>query len=102
MNANAALHDIYRSLPSPSLCFGPNDSNMVSSTFEELYMLGNIIWVSVISILTLSYATVSSRLWVRYRITKSVGMDDAAMVITLVSFGESGIRSKESTDDCKC
>jgi hypothetical protein len=67
---------------------------MVSANLEELYMLGKIIWFSVIILLTLSYVTVGLRLWVRYRITKSAGMDDAAMVITLVSCSACSIRPK--------
>lgn len=52
---------------------------------EELFMLGRIIWILLLTLLTLSYVTVGLRLWVRYRITKSPGWDDAAMVLTLVS-----------------
>jgi hypothetical protein len=47
-------------------------------------MLGRIIWILVLTLLTLAYLTVGLRLWVRFRITKSAGWDDAAMVATLV------------------
>ena len=52
---------------------------------EELFTLGRVIWILLITLLTLSYVTVALRLWVRFRITKSPGWDDAAMVVTLVS-----------------
>lgn len=39
----------------------------------------------VISILVLAWLTVSLRIWVRARMTKSMGWDDAAMILTLVS-----------------
>jgi hypothetical protein len=58
---------------------------MASSNFEELFLLGRVIWILVLTLLTLSYITVGLRLWVRYRLTKSAGWDDAAMVATLVS-----------------
>jgi hypothetical protein len=48
-------------------------------------MLGRIVWVLVLTLLSFAYLTVGLRLWVRYRITKSPGWDDATMVVTLVS-----------------
>jgi hypothetical protein len=57
---------------------------MLSPNHEELFMLGRIIWILVLTLLTLAYLTVGLRLWVRFRITKSAGWDDAAMVATLV------------------
>jgi hypothetical protein len=59
---------------------------MVNTNFHELLMLGRIIWILVLTLLTLAYLTVGLRLWVRYRITKSAGWDDAMMVATLVCF----------------
>ena len=51
----------------------------------ELFMLGRIIWILLLTLLTAGYVAVALRLWVRYRITKNPGWDDAAMVLTLVS-----------------
>ncbi|KAF2828144.1 integral membrane protein [Ophiobolus disseminans] len=59
---------------------------MASTNFEELFLLGRIIWVLVLTLLTLSYLTVGLRLWVRCRITKNPGWDDAAMLLTLMLF----------------
>jgi hypothetical protein len=60
-------------------------ADMDGAKVHELFVLGRIIWVLVLTLLTLSYITVGLRLWVRFRITKSPGWDDAAMVATLVS-----------------
>jgi hypothetical protein len=57
----------------------------MAENIQELHFLGSIIWVSVLTLLTLAYLSVGLRLWVRFRITKSPGWDDAAMVATLVS-----------------
>ncbi|KAH8708461.1 hypothetical protein GQ44DRAFT_752789 [Phaeosphaeriaceae sp. PMI808] len=48
--------------------------------------LGRLLWILILTLLTLSYVTVSLRLWVRCRITKTWGWDDAAMVATLTLF----------------
>ncbi|PVH91831.1 hypothetical protein DM02DRAFT_702733 [Periconia macrospinosa] len=56
------------------------------SKIGELIMLGQILWVSIIVLLVMAYVTVGLRLFVRYRITKSPGWDDAAMVLTLMLF----------------
>jgi len=58
--------------------------DMANTNVQELILLGRIIWILLLTLLTLSYLTVGLRLWVRYRITKSPGWDDAAMVVTLV------------------
>ncbi|KAL5115708.1 hypothetical protein ACEQ8H_006420 [Pleosporales sp. CAS-2024a] len=50
---------------------------------EELILLGRILWALVLTLLVLAYVTVALRLWVRFRITKSPGWDDAAIVATL-------------------
>ncbi|KAJ4373178.1 hypothetical protein N0V83_003470 [Neocucurbitaria cava] len=59
---------------------------MASAQLRELILLGFITFYLVISLIILSYITVGLRLWVRYRITKSPGWDDAAMVATLLLF----------------
>ncbi|KAH3967757.1 hypothetical protein HBH52_185170 [Parastagonospora nodorum] len=59
---------------------------MDGAKVHELFLLGRIIWVLVLTLLTLSYITVGLRLWVRFRITRSPGWDDAAMVATLMLF----------------
>lgn len=58
---------------------------MANTNKEELYALGHIIWILLLTLLTFGYVTVGLRLWVRFRITKSPGWDDATMVLTLVS-----------------
>lgn len=58
------------------------------SNLEELILLGRILWVLSLTLLTFSYLTVGLRLWVRCRVTKSPGWDDAAMVATLVSYND--------------
>lgn len=59
---------------------------MNSAKSKELVHLGTLTYYLVITLLTLAYTTVALRLWVRYRITKSPGWDDAAMVATLLLF----------------
>ncbi|CAE7030700.1 hypothetical protein CFE70_004259 [Pyrenophora teres f. teres 0-1] len=59
---------------------------MDSETRGELVLLGRVIFSLIITLLILSYTAVGLRLWVRYRITRSPGWDDAAMVATLVLF----------------
>jgi hypothetical protein len=73
--------------------------NMFSSNHEELFMLGRIMWTLVLTLLTLAYLTVGLRLWVRFRITKSAGWDDAAMVATLV--GLSQVSFIRTNTDCR-
>jgi hypothetical protein len=58
---------------------------MDGAMLQELEFLGTIIFYLIVTLLSLSYVTVVLRLWVRCRITKSAGWDDAAMVATLVS-----------------
>ncbi len=57
---------------------------MNNSTIQELIDLGYINRCLTWTFLILSYIAVSLRLWVRFRITKNPGWDDAAMVGTLV------------------
>lgn len=59
---------------------------MASSKLQELVLLGSITFYLIITLLILSYVTVGLRLWVRYRITRSPGWDDAAMAATLMLF----------------
>jgi hypothetical protein len=59
---------------------------MVNAKLQELLMLGTITFYLIIVLVVLSYVTVCLRLWVRFRITKSPGWDDAAMVATLLLF----------------
>ncbi|KAL6707453.1 hypothetical protein ACN47E_004023 [Coniothyrium glycines] len=58
----------------------------VSTNLQESILLGKISFYLIIILIILSYITVSIRLWVRYRITKSPGWDDAAMAATLILF----------------
>ena len=51
---------------------------------HELVVLGGVTFALAITLLIGSWLAVGLRLWVRYRITKSPGRDDAAMVATLV------------------
>lgn len=53
---------------------------------EELFTLGKIVFVLSIALVVWAWLAVGLRLWVRFRITKSPGWDDAAMVATLVSW----------------
>lgn len=62
---------------------------MAATNLQELLLLGTITFYLIIALLILSYITVGLRLWVRYRITKTPGWDDAAMVATLVSIERS-------------
>lgn len=57
-----------------------------SAKLQELVLLGSITFYLIITLLVLSYVTVGLRLWVRYRITRSPGWDDAAMAATLMLF----------------
>ncbi|KAH7066820.1 hypothetical protein BKA63DRAFT_607721 [Paraphoma chrysanthemicola] len=59
---------------------------MASTDLRELFLLGRTLWILLLTLLVLAYVTVSLRLWVRYRITKSAGYDDMAMVATLILF----------------
>ncbi|KAF2034004.1 hypothetical protein EK21DRAFT_97795 [Setomelanomma holmii] len=59
---------------------------MANTNFHELFLLGRILWVLVLTLLVLSYVTVFLRLWVRYRITKSPGWDDLVMGLTLLLY----------------
>lgn len=52
---------------------------------EELFALGKIVFILSITLVIWAWLAVGLRLWVRFRITKSPGWDDAAMVATLVS-----------------
>ncbi|KAH6644708.1 hypothetical protein C7974DRAFT_26543 [Boeremia exigua] len=53
---------------------------------QELITLGNIIFATSISLVISAWLAVGLRLWVRFRITKSPGWDDVAMVATLLLF----------------
>ncbi|OAG18625.1 integral membrane protein [Alternaria alternata] len=59
---------------------------MESGKLQELVLLGSITFYLIITLLILSYITVGLRFWVRYRITRSPGWDDAAMAATLMLF----------------
>ena len=59
---------------------------MVNAKFEELALLGLITYRLIIALLVLGYVSVALRLWARYRVTKSPGWDDVAMVATLLLF----------------
>lgn len=59
---------------------------MASEKLQELVLLGRITFYGIIILIVLSYITVGLRLWVRYRITRSPGWDDAAMVASLLLF----------------
>jgi hypothetical protein len=52
---------------------------------RELITLGKIVFALSITLIIWAWLAVGLRLWVRFRITKSQGWDDAAMVATLVS-----------------
>jgi hypothetical protein len=64
---------------------------MESTKQQELTYLGHVIWATVITLLVLSYVTVSLRIFVRYRITKTPGFDDVAMIVTLVSYSTTSV-----------
>jgi hypothetical protein len=57
-----------------------------SAEIEELISLGKIVFILSITLVIWAWLAVGLRLWVRFRITKSPGWDDAAMVATLVSW----------------
>lgn len=57
---------------------------MASKKAQELALLGSISFSLILTLVVLAYITVALRIWVRCRITKSPGWDDAAMVATLV------------------
>ncbi len=60
--------------------------NMASpAQLQELHTLGRVIYILTITLVIWSWLAVGLRLWVRFRITKSPGWDDAVMVATLVS-----------------
>jgi hypothetical protein len=59
---------------------------MESPNFDELKALGTITSHLIITLLVLGYISVGLRLWARYRVTKSPGWDDVAMVATLLLF----------------
>ncbi|EUC42659.1 hypothetical protein COCMIDRAFT_39291 [Bipolaris oryzae ATCC 44560] len=59
---------------------------MDSAKVEELALLGAITVHLIISLLILTYLSVGLRIWARYRVTKSPGWDDAAMIATLMLF----------------
>ena len=47
---------------------------------------GQATFVAIITLLVFGWTTVALRLWVRLRITKSAGWDDATIVLTLFLF----------------
>jgi hypothetical protein len=47
---------------------------------------GQATTIAIITLLVFGWTTVALRLWVRLRITKSPGWDDATMVLTLFLF----------------
>lgn len=63
---------------------GADDMEIMIENLRELIYLGTVSFYLIIVLIVLSCITVSLRLWVRCRITKSPGWDDAAMVATLV------------------
>jgi hypothetical protein len=74
---------------------------MASAEEQKLIFLGQFIRILVFTLLTLSYLTVGLRIWVRYRITRNPGWDDAAMIATLVShYQPIGILSE--AHGCRC
>ena len=56
-----------------------------SAEIVELISLGKVVFILSITLVIWAWLAVGLRLWVRFRITKSPGWDDAAMVATLVS-----------------
>ena len=52
---------------------------------QDLIALGKVVFALSITLIIWAWLTVVLRLWVRFRITKAQGWDDAAMVATLVS-----------------
>lgn len=59
---------------------------MDKANVEELALLGTITVHLIITLLILTYLSVGLRIWARYRVTKSPGWDDAAMIATLMLF----------------
>ncbi|KAF1927218.1 uncharacterized protein M421DRAFT_65929 [Didymella exigua CBS 183.55] len=57
-----------------------------TAQIEDLIALGKAVFVLSITLVILAWLAVGLRLWVRFRITKSPGWDDAAMVATLLLF----------------
>ncbi|KAJ4991861.1 integral membrane protein [Stagonosporopsis vannaccii] len=57
-----------------------------TAQIQELFTLGKIVFVLSITLVIWAWLAVGLRLWVRFRITKSPGWDDAAMVATLLLF----------------
>lgn len=60
----------------------PHPNNMAHS--NEFLELGKLTFAMVIVLLFLAWTTVALRMWVRLRITKSPGWDDATIFMTLV------------------
>lgn len=56
-----------------------------TAELQEFVTLGKIVFVLTITLVVWAWLAVGLRLWVRFRITKSQGWDDATMVATLVS-----------------
>lgn len=59
---------------------------MVYAHRQELVQLDRVVFSVVITLVILSCIAVSIRLWVRVKITKSPGWDDAVMIATLVCY----------------
>lgn len=57
-----------------------------TAQIQELFALGKVVFVLSITLVVWAWLAVGLRLWVRFRITKSPGWDDAAIVATLVSW----------------
>jgi hypothetical protein len=62
----------------------PHEFNMPHPSTAAAY--GQATFVAIITLLVFGWTTVALRLWVRLRITKSAGWDDATMVLTLFLF----------------
>ena len=59
--------------------------NMVQpDQLSELFQLGRAVYSLILTLLVLSWIVVALRLWVRIRITKAPGWDDATMLFALV------------------
>lgn len=60
---------------------------MVNSGYpSEIIELGRAVYALIITLLVLSWIAVALRLWVRLRLTKAPGWDDATILFTLVRF----------------
>ncbi|KAF2624852.1 hypothetical protein BU25DRAFT_127537 [Macroventuria anomochaeta] len=57
-----------------------------TAQIQELLALGKFVFAGSITLVIWAWLAVGLRLWVRFRITKSPGWDDAAMVATLLLF----------------